>query len=132
MPSTGTITLMPRSATALPVYNTAPLAAVPVTITAVMPLSFRIFSRSVFRNLSGPDPPSRLLEHDLVEKPVPTFRDHAPMAGSLIGRLVAGIMRKRCVPCQSRDVAPRLMKHRHPRIIANIALGLGPPSSAAK
>jgi hypothetical protein len=29
-------------------------------------------------------------------------------------RLVAGIMRKRRGPCQSRPTAPRLLKHRNP------------------
>ncbi len=47
--------VMPRNAAPLPVNSTAPLAAVPTTITVLMPLSLRIFSRSVFRNLSASD-----------------------------------------------------------------------------
>ncbi|MCK9227750.1 MAG: hypothetical protein M0P30_08155 [Syntrophorhabdaceae bacterium] len=57
--STGTMTLNPRSAAPLAVYNTAPCAAVPATMTVVTPLFLRMFSRSVPRNLSGPDETER-------------------------------------------------------------------------
>src|SRR5207244_4720719 len=55
IPSTGTITFIPRIAAPLAVYSTAPCAAVPTTITVLVPLSLRIFSRSVPENLSTPD-----------------------------------------------------------------------------
>ena len=51
MPSTGTMTFMPRNAAPLAVKSTAPFADVPTAITVVMPLSLRIFSRSVLQEL---------------------------------------------------------------------------------
>jgi len=47
--------LKPRIAAVLAVYSTAPWAAAPTTMTFLTPLSFRMFSRSVFANLSTPD-----------------------------------------------------------------------------
>ena len=55
IPSTGTMTRIPRSAAPLAVKSTAPCAAVPITMTVSIPRSLRIFSRSVLMNLSGPD-----------------------------------------------------------------------------
>src|SRR6266511_2257460 len=52
MPSTGTITLNPRSAAAPAVCNTEVCACVPIATTVLMPLSLRVFSRSLAMNLS--------------------------------------------------------------------------------
>ena len=54
-PSTGTFTLNPFKAAAPAVLRTAPCAAVPGTITVLTPLSLRICSKSVPRNLLAPD-----------------------------------------------------------------------------
>src|SRR5205809_2668984 len=55
MPSTGTITLNPRSAAAPAVCSTEVCACVPMATIVLMPLSLRIFSRSLAMNLSGPN-----------------------------------------------------------------------------
>jgi hypothetical protein len=55
MPPTGTMTFMPRNAAPAAVNSTAPFDAVPVTMTVWMPLSLRIFVRSVLMNQIGVD-----------------------------------------------------------------------------